>query len=36
LVDDGGWDLGEIVMEASQLTLAVSPVERIYLPSLIR
>jgi len=36
LVDERGWDLGGIVMEASQITLAVNPVERIYLPSLIR
>ena len=36
LVDERGWDLGEIVMEASQLTMGVSPMERIYLPSLIR
>jgi len=36
LVDERGWDLGEVVMETGQLTLGVSPLERIYLPSLIR
>ena len=36
LVDERGWDLGEIVMEASQITLAIKPMERIYLPLLIR
>jgi hypothetical protein len=36
LVDQRGWDLGEIVMETAQATVTVSQPKHIYLPTMLR